>query len=116
MAIADRFNDCDFKAYGLWPAPARGSDVASRKLPKWTATMSRPTAASRRRARARPRRGRRGRRGRRDRGAGGGVALGCSFAQGWLYGRAVPLPEFLTGVAAGTQHPDDVITSGASAG
>jgi diguanylate cyclase (GGDEF)-like protein len=36
-------------------------------------------------------------------------AVGCSFAQGWLYGRAVPLPELLvalTGLAGTTGRPD----------
>ncbi|OMQ12861.1 hypothetical protein A7K94_0221575, partial [Modestobacter sp. VKM Ac-2676] len=30
-------------------------------------------------------------------------AMGCTFAQGWRYGRPVPLPELLAGLSAGRE-------------
>ena len=36
-------------------------------------------------------------------------AVGCTFAQGWLYGRAVPLPQFLAGLAAEPHRPEGAL-------
>ncbi|PZA23091.1 bifunctional diguanylate cyclase/phosphodiesterase [Modestobacter versicolor] len=40
-------------------------------------------------------------------------AVGCTFAQGWLYGRAVPLAEFVAGpgMSGGRRVPRDVTSS-----
>jgi len=36
-------------------------------------------------------------------------AVGCTFAQGWLYGRAVPLPELLAELVRTAPQADGVL-------